>query len=81
MIYYGKEKPEHYVNNKELLEAMIVYRTKVEASYLKNFGKDLTEQPKEERAKRWADKPPIPELSWRVFSEDCYTPLIQTQFR
>jgi len=62
-----KKKPEHYVNNKELLEAMIVYRTKVEASYLKNFGKDLTEQPKEERAKRWGDKPPIPNYLGECF--------------
>ena len=33
----AKKKAEHYVNNKELLEAMIVYRTKVEQSYLKQF--------------------------------------------
>jgi len=39
----SRKKSEHYVNNKELLEALIVYRTKVEKSYLKNFGKDLTE--------------------------------------
>ena len=34
-----KKKPEHYVNNKELLEALIVYRTKVEAAYLKKCDK------------------------------------------
>ena len=28
-----KKKSEHYVNNKELLEAMVVYRLKVEKSY------------------------------------------------
>ena len=55
----SKKKSEHYVNNKELLEALIVYRTKVEKSYLKIFDKDLTKQPKEERAKRWEGKPPI----------------------
>ena len=27
------KKSEHYVNNKELLEALIVYRSKVEASF------------------------------------------------
>ena len=27
-----KKKTEHYVNNKELLEALIVYRTKVAAA-------------------------------------------------
>ena len=55
----SKKKSEHYVNNKELLEALIVYRTKVEASYLKKYDKDLTKQPKEERAKTWEGKPPI----------------------
>jgi hypothetical protein len=55
----SKKKSEHYVNNKELLEALIVYRTKVEKSYLKMYDKDLTKQPKEERAKQWEGKPPI----------------------
>ena len=55
-----KKKSEHYVNNKELLEAMIVYRTKVEKSYMKTFNKDLTEFPKQERGKRWEGKPRIP---------------------
>jgi len=54
-----RKRSEHYVNNKELLEALIVYRTKVEKSYLEKFGKDLTIQPKEERAKRWEGKPTI----------------------
>ena len=47
-----KKKTEHYVNNKELLEAMVVYRLKVERSYKNTFGVDLTEQPKKERARR-----------------------------
>ena len=55
----SKKKTEHYVNNKELLEALIVYRSRVEASYLKKYDKDLTKQPKEERAKSWEGKPPI----------------------
>ena len=54
-----KKKSEHYVNNKELLEALIVYRTKVENSYYKKYDKDLTKQPKEERARRWEGKPKI----------------------
>ena len=29
-----RKKTEHYVNNKELLEAMIVYRAKVEKAYI-----------------------------------------------
>ena len=63
----AKKKSEHYVNNKELLEAMIVYRTKVEESYKKFYNKDLTEQPKEERAKRWETKPPIPNYLGECF--------------
>ena len=55
-----KKKPEHYVNNKELLEAMVVYRFKVERSYKNTFGVDLTEQPKKERARRWEGIPLIP---------------------
>jgi len=55
-----KKKTEHYVNNKELLEAMINYRARVEVSYKKTFNKDLTEQPKQERGKQWEGKPPIP---------------------
>jgi hypothetical protein len=47
-----KKKTEHYVNNKELLEAMIAYRTRIEESYKKTFNKDLCEQPKQERAKK-----------------------------
>ena len=47
-----KKKTEHYVNNKELLEAMIAYRTSIEESYKKTFNRDLREQPKQERAKK-----------------------------
>ena len=62
-----KKKPEHYVNNKQLLEAMVDYRQRCELSYKKYFGKDLTEQPKEERAKRWETKPKIPN-----YLGDCF---------
>ena len=62
-----KKKSEHYVNNRELLEAMIVYRMKVEKSYKKIFDKDLTEQPKQERAKQWEGKPPIPNYLGECF--------------
>ncbi len=54
-----RKRSEHYVNNKELLEALINYRSRVERSYLETFGKDLTEQDKSERAKRWEGKPQI----------------------
>ena len=30
----SKKKSEHYVNNKELLEALIVYRSKVEEDFV-----------------------------------------------
>ena len=46
---------------------MIVYRSKVEDAYQKKFGKDLKQQPKEERAKRWIGKPPIPN-----YLGDCF---------
>lgn len=54
-----KRKKNHYIDNQELLEALIVYRSKVEASYLKVFGLDLTQQPKDERVKYWEGKPKI----------------------
>jgi len=51
-----KKKSEHYVNNKELLEALIVYRAKVEQSFIELNGREPT---KEDRSKRWEGKPPI----------------------
>ena len=54
-----RAKSEHYVNNKELLEAVTLYRTKVESSYKKEFGIDLNEMPNNERAKQWKGKPRI----------------------
>ena len=64
-----KKKSEHYVNNKELLEAMIVYRARVEVSYKKTFNRDLTvEQPKTRKSKaRWEGKPPIPNYLGECF--------------
>ena len=52
----AKAKSEHYVNNKELLEALIVYRSKVEISYIKKFGREPTKQ---ERGTKWEGKPQI----------------------
>ena len=51
-----KKKSEHYVNNRELLEALIVYRSKVEAHFLKLNGREPTKQ---DRSKRWEGKPRI----------------------
>ena len=53
-----KKKSEHYVNNKELLEALIVYQNESRKIYLETFGKELS-NPKNIRAKRWEGKPPI----------------------
>ena len=52
----SKKKSEHYVNNKELLEALIVYRAKVADSFREINGREPT---KEDRSKRWVGKPPI----------------------
>ena len=45
-----KKRSEHYVNNKELLEALIVYRSKVEEDFVSRYGREPT---KEDRSKRW----------------------------
>ena len=60
----SKKKSEHYVNNKELLEALIVYRSKVEKNFLELNGREPT---REDRAKRWEGKPPIPNYLGECF--------------
>lgn len=60
----SRKKSEHYVNNKELLEALIVYRFKVEKSFLELNGREPT---REDRAKRWEGKPPIPNYLGECF--------------
>ena len=52
----SKKKSEHYVNNKELLEALIVYRAKVEASFMEINGREPT---KADRSQHWPGKPQI----------------------
>jgi hypothetical protein len=52
----SKKKPEHYVNNKELLEALIVYRAKVEKDF---FNRNSRNPTREDRSKHWEGKPPI----------------------
>ena len=59
-----KKKTEHYVNNKELLEALIVYRSKVEADFFKKNARNPT---REDRAKQWEGKPPIPNYLGECF--------------
>jgi hypothetical protein len=59
-----KKKPEHYVNNKELLEALIVYRGKVAKAaelYFEKYG----EQPP--KSGYWEGKPKIPNYLGECF--------------
>ena len=60
----SRKKSEHYVNNKELLEALIVYRSKVEKSFLELNGREPT---REDRAKHWEGKPTIPNYLGECF--------------
>jgi len=60
----SKKKSEHYVNNKELLEALIVYRSKVEAEFLKRNDRKPT---REDRSKQWEGKPQIPNYLGECF--------------
>jgi hypothetical protein len=53
-----KKKSEHYVNNKELLEAMIVYRGKVAVAKAKFLKKYPDKEPP--KSGPWEGKPPIP---------------------
>jgi len=59
-----KKKSEHYVNNKELLESLIVYRDKVEKSFYKRNGRSPT---REDRSKSWEGKPPISDYLGECF--------------
>ena len=61
-----KKKPEHYVNNKELLEAMIVYRTKVGIAREKFIEKYDKDPPK---SGAWEGKPRIPNYLGECFLE------------
>ena len=60
----SRKKSEHYVNNKELLEALIVYRSKVEKSFLEINGREPT---REDRANHWEGKPTIPNYLGECF--------------
>jgi hypothetical protein len=60
----AKKKSEHYVNNKELLEAMIVYRAKVDKARQLFIEKYDIEPPK---SKTWEGKPRIPNYLGECF--------------
>jgi hypothetical protein len=59
-----KKKSEHYVNNKELLESLIVYRSKVDKAAQKYFEKYDKYPPK---SGAWEGKPRIPN-----YLGDCF---------
>jgi len=59
-----KKKTEHYVNNKELLEALIVYRSKVAVEFYKKNERNPT---REDRGKHWEGKPLIPNYLGECF--------------
>jgi hypothetical protein len=60
----AKKKSEHYVNNKELLEAMILYRSKVDIAREKYVEKYDIDPPK---SGPWEGKPRIPN-----YLGDCF---------
>ena len=60
-----KKKSEHYVNNKELLEAMIVYRAKVSIAKEKFIIKYPDKEPP--KSGPWEGKPPIPNYLGECF--------------
>ena len=60
----SRKKSEHYVNNKELLEALIIYRGKVERNFFEINGREPT---REDRSKHWKGKPPIPNYLGECF--------------
>jgi hypothetical protein len=60
----AKKKTENYVNNKEFLESITVYRSKVEESFFKHYGRKIA-QP--DRSTTWEGKPRIPNYLGECF--------------
>jgi hypothetical protein len=60
----SKKKSEHYVNNKEFLEAITIYRFNVEKDFFNRNSKTPT---REDRSKHWQGKPPIPNYLGECF--------------
>lgn len=63
-IMTKRKRSEHYVNNKDFLQALIKYREDVEISFIRKYGQQPT---KDDRAKSWDTKPPIPR-----YIGDCF---------
>jgi hypothetical protein len=79
----SKRKSEHYVNNKELLEALIVYREKVEKDF---YNRNSRKPTREDRSKHWEGKPKIPnylgECFFKIATHLSYKPnFINYMFR
>jgi len=64
-----RKKSEHYVNNKQLLEAMIVYRAKVSVAKEKFIKKYPDKEPPwiNKKSDPWEGKPPIPNYLGECF--------------
>jgi len=50
-----RKRSEHYVNNKEFLEALVLHRKNVERHFYSQYGREPT---KEDRAKKWEENHP-----------------------
>lgn len=59
-----RRRSEHYVNNKDFLEALIRYRQDVANSFIQKYGREPT---KDDRGKKWDTKPPIPRYIGECF--------------
>lgn len=59
-----RKRSEHYVNNKDFLEALIKYREDVVISFIRKYGREPT---KDDRSKSWDTKPPIPRYIGECF--------------
>jgi len=59
-----RKRSEHYVNNKELLAALVAYRSEVERTFLVKYGREPTKQ---DRSQHWDTKPPIPRYIGECF--------------
>jgi len=59
-----KRKSENYVNNKDFLDALMLYRKSVEATFIQKYGREPT---KDDRSQTWDTKPPIPRYIGECF--------------
>lgn len=59
-----RKRSEHYVNNKDFLDALIHYREDVIRSFILKYGREPT---KDDRSKPWDTKPPIPRYIGECF--------------